>query len=186
MIWRKRRLDDESILIVLQQTIFHALEIKKLYTFNNLKKVLILIDDNNISGRKTMMRNSILLRDVMTRGVTSVPMDMSLMEVAKIMVDQNISGVAVTDHNGEIMGFITEMDMLQAVIDKSLLYNTAEAIMTTSLKSINPSTNIETAASVMLDEHVHRLIILSESGMGASDRPVGILSASDIIRQLTL
>lgn len=158
----------------------------KLFTFNNLKKVLILIDDNNILGGKTMMKNNILLRDIMTRGVTSVPMDITLREVAKIMVNQNVSGVAVTDHTGEIMGFITEMDMLHVVIDKSLLDNTAEAIMTTSLKSINPSTNIESAASVMLDAHIHRLIILSESGMGASDRPVGILSASDIIRQLTL
>ena len=122
----------------------------------------------------------------MTRGVTSVPMDLALREVAKIMIDQNVSGVAVTDHNGEIMGFITEMDMLHVVVDKSLLDETAEAIMTTSLKSISPSTDLETAAKVMLDARIHRLIILSEPGMGASDRPVGILSASDIIRQLTL
>ncbi|MCD4767748.1 MAG: CBS domain-containing protein [Methanosarcinales archaeon] len=133
-----------------------------------------------------MMKNNILLRDIMTRGVTSVPMDITLREVAKIMVDQDVSGVAVTDHNGEIMGFITEMDMLHVVVDKSLLDNTAEAIMTTSLKSISPSTDLETASSVMLDARIHRLIILSEPGMGASDRPVGILSASDIIRQLTL
>ena len=122
----------------------------------------------------------------MTRGVTSVPMDITLREVAKIMIDQNVSGVAVTDHNGEIMGFITEMDMLHVVVDKSLLDDTAEAIMTTSLKSISPSTDLETASRVMLDARIHRLIILSEPGMGASDRPVGILSASDIIRQLTL
>ena len=133
-----------------------------------------------------MMRNNILLRDIMTRGVTSVPMDITLREVAKILIDQNVSGVAVTDHNGEIMGFITEMDMLHVVVDKSLLDETAEAIMTTSLKSISPSTDLETAASVMLEARIHRLIILSEPGMGASDRPVGILSASDIIRQLTL
>jgi len=133
-----------------------------------------------------MMKNHILLRDIMTRGVTSVPMDITLREVAKILIDQSVSGVAVTDHNGEIMGFITEMDMLHVVVDKSLLDCTAEEIMTTSLKSISPSTDLETAASVMLEARIHRLIILSEQGMGASDRPVGILSASDIIRQLIL
>ena len=133
-----------------------------------------------------MMKNHILLRDIMTRGVTSVPLDITLREVAKILIDQNVSGVAVTDHNGEIMGFITEMDMLHVVVDKSLLDSTAEEIMTTSLKSISPSTDLETAASVMLEARIHRLIILSEQGMGASDRPVGILSASDIIRQLIL
>jgi len=133
-----------------------------------------------------MMKNHILLRDIMTRGVTSVPLDITLREVAKILIDQNVSGVAVTDHNGEIMGFITEMDMLHVVVDKSLLDRTAEEIMTTSLKSISPSTDLETAASVMLEARIHRLIILSEQGMGASDRPVGILSASDIIRQLIL
>ncbi|TFH40154.1 MAG: CBS domain-containing protein, partial [ANME-2 cluster archaeon] len=70
-----------------------------------------------------------LLRDVMTRGVVSVPMDLSIREVAEKMTQQNVSAVTVTNHSGEIMGLISEMDVLKAVMDRSILNSAAESIM---------------------------------------------------------
>jgi hypothetical protein len=36
----------------------------------------------------------------------------------------------------------------------------------------------------MGDKHIHRLLIFSEQGVGASNRPIGIVSASDIVREV--
>ena len=126
-----------------------------------------------------------LLRDIMTRGVTSVPLDLSIRKVADIMTRQNVSGVAVTDHNGEIMGIISEMDLLKVVVDESLLDSSAETIMNTYIQSVEPSTTLDSAAQIMMNRGIHRLIVLSEQGVGASDRPVGILCASDIVKELS-
>lgn len=125
-----------------------------------------------------------VLRDIMTRGVVSVPMDLSVREVAEKMIEQNVSGVAVTDHNGEIMGVISELDILKAVSDQAILDCAAETIMNTHIQSVKPSTTLESAARIMMNRGIHRLLILSEQGVGASDRPVGILSTSDIVREL--
>ena len=126
-----------------------------------------------------------LLRDIMTRGVTSVPLDVSIRKVADIMARQNVSGVAVTDHNGEIVGIISEMDLLKVVLDESLLDSSAETIMNTFIQSVEPSITLDSAAQIMMNRGIHRLIVLSESGVGASDRPVGILCASDIVKELS-
>lgn len=125
-----------------------------------------------------------LLRDVMTRGVVSVPMDLSIREVAEKMIQQNVSAVTVTDHNGEIMGLISEMDVLQAVMDKSILNSAAETIMNSHIQSVGPSITLDKAAKIMMKRGIHRLVVLSETGVGASDRPVGILSASDLVREI--
>jgi CBS domain-containing protein len=125
-----------------------------------------------------------LLRDVMTRGVVSVPMDLSIREVAEKMTQQNVSAVTVTDHNGEIMGLISEMDVLQAVTDRSILDSAAETIMNSHIQSVGPSITLDKAAKIMMNRGIHRLVVLSETGVGASDRPVGILSASDLVREI--
>jgi predicted transcriptional regulator len=126
-----------------------------------------------------------LLRDVMTRGVTSVPMDTPIREVADVMARQNVSGVAVTDHNGEIMGIISEMDILKVVLDESLLDSSAETIMNPFVQSVKPSSTLDSAVQIMMNKGIHRLIVLSESGVGASNRPVGILCASDVVKELS-
>ncbi len=35
----------------------------------------------------------------------------------------------------------------------------------------------------MREKHIHRLLIFSERGVGASQKPIGILSASGIVRE---
>ena len=125
-----------------------------------------------------------ILRDVMTRGVVSVPMDLSIREVAEKMTQQNVSAVTVTDHNGEIMGLISEMDVLKAVMDRTILNSAAETIMSSNIQSVDPSITLDKAASIMMNKGIHRLVVLSEPGVGASNRPVGILSAGDIIREI--
>jgi CBS domain-containing protein len=125
-----------------------------------------------------------LLRDVMTRGVVSVPMDLSVREVAEKMIQQNVSAVTVTDHNGEIMGLISEMDVLKAVMDRSILNSAAESIMSSNIQTVGPSITLNEAAKIMMTKGIHRLVVLSEQGVGASDRPVGILSTGDIVREI--
>jgi len=125
-----------------------------------------------------------LLRDVMTRGVVSVPMDLSIREVAEKMTQQNVSAVTVTNHSGEIMGLISEMDVLKAVMDRSILNSAAESIMSSNIQSVGPSITLDNAARIMMNKGIHRLVVLSEQGVGASDRPVGILSSGDIVREM--
>ena len=118
--------------------------------------------------------------DVMTRGVVSVHLTDSAREVAMALVENKIHAVAVMDNNGDAVGIISEMDLL-GVMDQDLDLTRAEDIMSSHLRSITPNSRLREAAEIMLGFKVHRLIVLHPEGR----RAVGVLSISDIIREVT-
>lgn len=122
------------------------------------------------------------VRDVMTRSVITVPMDASVREVIKTLANEDITGVVVTDPHGGIMGIISEMDIVKA-FNEDLDKLTADDIMADNVKTIKPESTVKEAAGLMKKEKVHRIVIAHEKGhIGVPSHPIGILSATDIVR----
>ena len=119
------------------------------------------------------------VRDVMTRGVITVPFDTPVSEIAKLLVRERISGIVVTAPNGEAVGVISEIDIIK-VFEKDWDKLTAEDVMSTVVRTIDPETTLRKAAAIMRDLNIHRLVILSLKP--APGVPIGILTASDILR----
>jgi CBS domain-containing protein len=125
-----------------------------------------------------------LIRDIMTRGVVAVHTDATVKQVANTLTKQKKSGVAVIDCNGAAMGIISGLDILN-VMDKQGWENIrAENIMTSNIETIKPTSTLREAVEIMRIKHIHRLLVLSEKGIGISQRPVGILTTSDIVREV--
>ena len=122
-----------------------------------------------------------MVRDVMTRGVITVSFDTSVSEIAKLLVEEDISGVAVTAPDDEVVGVIAEIDFIK-VFDQDWDKLTAEDIMSSFVRTIDPETTIKKAADIMRDLNIHRLLILHRAPGRSYDVPVGILTASDILR----
>lgn len=124
-----------------------------------------------------------LLRDVMTRVVVTVPMEATVKEIANILTRQGVSGVAVIGHDGMAVGVVSDMDILKVIGKDNWEKITAESIMTHNIQMIRPMCTLGEAAKLMMEKSVHRLLVFSEPGVGASHRPIGIVSASDIVRE---
>ncbi|HEY9204741.1 MAG TPA: CBS domain-containing protein [Candidatus Methanoperedens sp.] len=124
-----------------------------------------------------------LLRDVMTRGVVTVPMDATAKQIAALLSKHGLSGAAVIGPDGEAMGVISDMDLLRIIGEENWEKMPAESIMTPRLETVGPTSTVADAAKIMKEKRIHRLLIFSERGVGASQRPVGIISASDIVRE---
>lgn len=124
-----------------------------------------------------------LIRDVMTRGVVTVSIRNTCKQVTKLLNKKDFSGVCVVGDDGKAIGVISNMDILK-VIGKDKWENmTAESIMTPNLETVEPTSTLIEAANIMKTKHVHRLLILSEGGVGISQTPIGIVSVSDIVRE---
>ncbi|MDD5473144.1 MAG: CBS domain-containing protein [Candidatus Methanoperedens sp.] len=123
------------------------------------------------------------LRDVMTRGVVTVPMDATVKQIVTMLSKQGLSAVAVISHEGGAMGVISDMDILKVIGKDDWENLPAESIMTSHMETVKPTSTLGEAAKIMREKHIHRLLIFSERGVGASQRPIGILSASDIVRE---
>ncbi len=124
-----------------------------------------------------------LLRDIMTRGVVTVPMDATVKQISVMLSKQGLSAVAVIGPDSEAVGIISDTDILKVIGQENWEDILAESIMTSHMEIVKPTSTLGEAAKIMREKHIHRLLIFSERGVGASQRPIGILSASDIVRE---
>ena len=131
-----------------------------------------------------MKTEEIQIKDVMTRGVLTVPVGSTADYVAAVMADHEVSAVAVIEKSGEAIGLISEMDILRKINNLDWKNALADELMAPSIESINPSSTLEEAAQIMSKKHIHRLMVMSEKSVGASNRPIGIVSAGDIMKQM--
>ena len=124
-----------------------------------------------------------LIRDVMTRGVATVSIRNTCKQVAKLLSKKDFSGVCVVGDDGKAVGIISYMDLLKIIGKDNWENMTVESIMTPNLETVEPTSTLIEAANIMKTKHVHRLLILSEGGIGISQTPIGIVSVRDIVRE---
>jgi CBS domain-containing protein len=119
----------------------------------------------------------------MTRGVITVSINHNAKHIAKLLSNEDISGVAVVGDEGKIVGVISDMDIVKVIGTGTWENMTAESIMTSNIVTVEPTDTVIYAANIMRQKHLHRLLIVSERGIGVSQKPIGILSVSDIVRE---
>lgn len=125
------------------------------------------------------------VRDLMTRGVITVDFQAPLSEAIEALVRNGVTGVVAVDGKGEAMGIVSSIDIIRALTKGSkeaIAALKVEDIMTPALATVQPGKYLREAAQIMADKKVHRLIIVSPNR--GCKRPVGIISATDIIKEL--
>ncbi len=141
------------------------------------------------------------VEDIMTREIVSVPTHTRVGQVARVFREHQLSGLPVVDEDGELVGIITELDMVKRharpqmpaflpLLGAYLPLGTkeykeslrritgvvAEDIMTTPVNTISPDASIEDAATVMVSNRSNPLPVVDDDG-----HMVGIISRTDIL-----
>ena len=124
----------------------------------------------------------------MTPEAVTVAPETPIKEAAQILVDRDFSALPVVDAAGELVGIVTEADLLpleapdpRAQI-RGLQRPPAPAlvseVMSQDVITTDPSTDLSVAAGMMLQAAIKHLPVVE------GDRLVGILSRHDVIRVL--
>ena len=124
-----------------------------------------------------------LVRDVMHRGVITCWADEPLIDVARRLREYAINAIFVLDESGRAEGVISQTDLAQSYVQGNWQHCTAEEIMTTNVVTIAGDIPLDAAVQIMLDKHIHRLLIV-QGGL-RPNRPVGVLSLSDVVWEMT-
>ncbi|MDY6875471.1 MAG: CBS domain-containing protein [Chloroflexota bacterium] len=120
-----------------------------------------------------------LVRDIYHKGVIFCKPDTPLQEVVRVMADTEIHAIMVAEHEGEPpVGVVSHTDAI-AHYGEDLTVIQAHETMTANVISISEGATVEEAARKLLESHVHRLLVVSKD-----NEPLGILSTTDIIREL--
>lgn len=117
------------------------------------------------------------VRDVMTVDVKTAPPDTTVSDILRIMVENNIGSVVIVGPRREVLGIVTERDLIRKVLLKGLnpRETKAEEIMSKPVVTIEPDASIQEAANLMKEKGVGHLPVV-ENG-----RVVGIIAEGDII-----
>ncbi len=153
---------------------------------------------DDVHGRhlRSTLGSEMLVQDVMTKDVISVLKFESIVHVAHVLSEKNISGLPVVDKELKVIGIITQADILSMLgvgrehTFKDLLkYMLGEPlperrigdlvgdIMTTPALTIRPDANIAEAVRMMGERKVRRLLVVNEKNM-----LIGIISRADILK----
>lgn len=125
-----------------------------------------------------------IVGDVMTRGTIAVRDDVPLADAAQLLDKHHISGMPVVDSEGELVGVLSQTDLLRArVIDHlwSVLPGLAvRHLMTAPAVVATEEMTIDAAAALMEQKQIHRLVVVGSDGR----TPIGVLSVSDLIHEM--
>ena len=143
-------------------------------------------------------------RNIMTKDVITVTKDISASTLADILWENKISGAPVVDEKGELLGVVTENDLIDqnkkvhiptimtildsmiflenpAKLDKELKKMTGSKvgdIYSTEVITVTKDTPMYELATIMANQRVHTLPVVEKGKL------LGVIGKADIIRNL--
>lgn len=132
--------------------------------------------------------------DLMSTTLVMIPQDMSLKCAAHLLSQANITGAPVVSADGRCVGVLSSTDFIHwaekgpkqdpqkgvcsswQIVDEELSCEDVKHYMTADPVTASPGTPIAEVSRMMLDAHIHRVIVVDRNG-----RPTGIVSSTDIL-----
>jgi len=146
------------------------------------------------------VRARLVARDVMTSRVVTVRPETTVKVIAALMVAHHISGLPVVNGEGNVVGIVTEADLLQKeqgprprlglrhtigsltrrrTTMRKMAGLTAADLMSAPVITVEETTPLHQIAALMVDAQVNRVPVMR------AGRLVGIVSRADIMRAFT-
>ena len=113
-------------------------------------------------------------KDVMTRDIITVSPSTKVKNLAMILIKNQISGAPVADKNGNILGIVSEADIV-AKRGKD-----AKAIMSKKVVRVRQDASVEEIAQLMMTHAIKRLPVMEGNEI------IGIVSRADIVSAIAM
>ncbi len=125
-----------------------------------------------------------LVRDIMSVGVPTCPVETPLAELAKKMLEKDWEAVVVLESDqGHAVGFVSQREILQAYARSDYAQLTAEDLMAENIPTVPPEIPIMAAAQLMLDQGTRVVYITHHAG--GIKYPAAWLTLKHLLRYLT-
>lgn len=101
----------------------------------------------------------------------------SVLGAVRHMLKIHETGLLITTPAGNLVGIITEKDVMRLISERYTQLEKVEVweVMSKSLTTIAAKATLDEALAVMTEKHIHHLPVME------SDKPVGMLALDDII-----
>lgn len=122
---------------------------------------------------------SVNVGEIMTERLETIEVINTAQEAAIEMTKKNVSSLAVVHEDGRPAGIVTERDFIRRICatDKISSKVKVQEIISSPVRTVNADTPIRKAADIMIRNKIRHLLVTDKK----DDRPIGIVSATDII-----
>ena len=117
-------------------------------------------------------------RDIMTLNVVTTKPDVLVINAIKVLINHHISGMPVVDGEGNLLGIITEHDVVNFLISGDAADTKVSDVMTKNVDTHNPDTPFEEIVSHFA-AYRNRRVPVVENG-----KVIGIISRRDIVIEM--
>lgn len=153
------------------------------------------------------MRRMQNVKDLMNPDIMTVDDEMTTDELARYLIEREISGAPVVDGQGRLIGVVSMTDIGRrlaepsdlAVSEGSAFYRdevfdlglgdltprsaeerpvTVRDVMTPVVHQVPVTATVAEAARIMIDQHIHRLVVTQGKD------PVGIITSMDLLKMV--
>lgn len=111
-------------------------------------------------------------RDIMTRNVITVLPEDTVQQLARVLTDAGISGAPVLDHDGNLVGIVSEADVI------SKRGGRITDVMHRDVVTVHEDTSVEQVCETMTRYNINRIPVMGDRGM------VGIITRNDVVRAI--
>ena len=115
-------------------------------------------------------------RNFMTERVISVAPDTSLDAIARILVAGRFGGVPVVEPDDTVLGFVSETDLVSALVTSPAPHATARDVMTSRPVIIDEFDTGDEVLRVLRESRVDHLLVARQGKL------VGIITPLDVLR----
>ncbi len=127
-------------------------------------------------GSRSSSKKELLAEDAMKCGLLTVGTDTPLYDAMDMIGKHHITGLPVVDEAMNLLGLITEKDVLDCVDNPEAIGATVEPFMTTEVVSFDRKASLNEICACLTENNFHRVPILNGT------RLMGVISRSDILK----
>ncbi|HEY0097298.1 MAG TPA: CBS domain-containing protein [Archangium sp.] len=117
-------------------------------------------------------------RNLMTAPVRSVSLMTPLSEITQLLAEERIGGVPVTDDEERVLGFVSEADIMSALLKGRSLGTAAEEVMSSPVHTVDEFDLTDEVMALFREHRIHHLPVVRQ------EKLLGIITPSDVIRFL--
>ncbi len=145
---------------------------------------------------KSSMGQEMHVEDVMKKDVLAVKKFETIVRAANILSEKNISGLPVVDNDNNVVGIVTQADILSIVgvskdptvkdllkhllgekLPEQRMGDIVGDIMTSPVATIRPDASIADAVQAMAEKKIRRLCVVD-----SRNKLIGLITRADILR----
>ena len=131
----------------------------------------------------TVTDDALRVGNLMTLDPIVIGSDQRASEAERLLKTYRVSGLPVVDR-GELIGLISQADLMVARSSEMIGANwermRVRHLMSTPAVTVHATATLAHAASLMIQRHIHRLVVVGDDGS-----PIGVLTTLDLLRVLT-